>query len=66
MYNKNKLIGVIYERGLTGAKIAKEIGTSQRTFYRKLESGKWSRKDIDSISTVVQLDADAIKNIFFA
>lgn len=37
--NVPRLKGIIAERGLTQAKVAKHIGISERTFYTKMKKG---------------------------
>lgn len=35
---KNKLAAIIVENGLTQKKVAKELGMSEKTFYRKMKN----------------------------
>lgn len=52
MVNTAKLRGLIAERNMTQAQIAKELGIAGDTFYRKMKTGKF---DTDEAYRLIQI-----------
>lgn len=64
MLDRNKLRGKIVENGLTSAQVAKEIGLSESTFSRKLNSGDFGIEDAAKMIELLNIQNPA--EIFFA
>lgn len=66
MVNTNKLKGKIIEKGKTQSEVAKAIGISKATYYRKMkEGGNFSIEEVNKMTEVIPLsDSEAI-SIFF-
>ena len=52
------------ERGLTGKQVAMKMGISDKTFYRKLNSGEFGTKEMNQLVDILKIE-DPVK-IFFA
>lgn len=68
MINVNKLKGKIVEKGMTTAELAKSIGISTASLYRKID-GSGSTMNISeayNIGHTLDLTADEMNDIFFA
>lgn len=64
MVNTNKLRGIIAERGLSQSKVAKTLGVTPKTFYLKMQIGRF---DSDEISEMIDLlNIENPMEIFFA
>lgn len=67
MFNSNLLRAKLIEKGVSVIEICKHINVCEATYYRKVaRNGDFSRREIQTISDVLNL-TDAEKNeIFFA
>ena len=64
--NINRLRGKIAENGYSIPDFSQKIGIKKATFYRKLKrQTEFTRSEIESISIVLNLSAEQIKEIFF-
>lgn len=63
MINTNALRGVIVSRGLTGEKVARELGMTPKTFYTKMKNGVFGSDEMDKMIDL--LDIDNPTEIFF-
>jgi hypothetical protein len=68
MINTNKLKGKIVENGLSVADVAKSIGISVASLYRKIdgEGDTMFVKDAYAIGQLLQLTDEEMNSIFFA
>lgn len=67
MFNKNKLKAKMLSVNKDSDEIARALGISPVTFYRKMNNdGSFYRNEILIMSTVLGLTDDEIKEIFFA
>ena len=67
MVNVAKLKGKIVERDITQEELAKNIGITKSTFYRKMkQNGNFSIKEVNLIVSSLNLTKDEAINIFFA
>lgn len=67
MVNVSKLKGKIVERDITQEELAKNIGITKSTFYRKMkQNGNFSIKEVNLIVSSLNLTKDEAINIFFA
>ena len=67
MVNVAKLKGKIVERDITQEELAKNIGITISTFYRKMkQNGNFSIKEVNLIVSSLNLTKDEAINIFFA
>ena len=60
----DELRGAIAKRGLSQAKIARAIGITENTFYRKMKKGVFGSDEIEIMIDLLQIDDPA--SIFFA
>lgn len=60
----NKLRGIIAEKGLSQADVAKEIGITPKTFYEKMKNGVFGSDEIEIMIDL--LDIEDPVSIFFA
>ena len=66
MVNVAKLKGKIVERDITQEELAKNIGITKSTFYRKMkQNGNFSIKEVNLIVSSLNLTKDEAINIFF-
>ena len=62
----SKLVGKIYEKGFSQAKIAKELGIVPRTFYAKARKGVFESDEIEKICQLLEIvELTEMKSIFF-
>lgn len=64
LIDTDRLRGIIAERNLSQRKVAKLLGMSEVTFYRKMRTGVFDSNEIDALITLLK-----IKNpmsVFFA
>ena len=66
MVNTNKLRGIIAEKGLSQAKIAKILGVTPKTFYSKMSKRVFDSDEIEVIISTLQIPKEACMDIFFA
>lgn len=67
MFDKNKFKGAVASEGLTLADIARALGISPATLYRKAEGiSDFSRNEMEIIRLRLNLTFDEIEDIFFA
>lgn len=67
MVNVSKLKGKIVECDITQEELAKNIGITKSTFYRKMkQNGNFSIKEVNLIVSSLNLTKDEAINIFFA
>lgn len=63
MIDTSSLVGIIYSRGLSQAKVANILGITPKTFYDKMKKGVFDSDEIE-----IMIDLLKIKNpidIFF-
>lgn len=61
---RNKLAGIIVEKGYTQKDIAEKIGITPKTFYLKMKKGVWNTDEIQKM--VVLLDIKDAADIFLS
>lgn len=64
MYQANKVKAAIVESGKSGRELAKDMGMSERQFYRKLNSGKWYPQEIQALSANAGWDEEKTLSLF--
>lgn len=64
MVDNIKIRALMVERGLTGKQVAMKMGISDKTFYRKLNSGEFGTKEMNQLVDILKIE-DPVK-IFFA
>ena len=57
--NVPRLKGIIAERGLTQAKVAKHIGISDRTFYLKMKKGVFGTDEVQKMVDLLKIQDPA-------
>ncbi len=62
----SKLKGAIVANDTTQKEVAKEIGISNSTFYRKMKKGNFTVEEAKKIVDAVPLTKDEAISIFFA
>lgn len=61
---RNKLAGIIIEKGYTQKDIAAKIGITPKTFYLKMKKGVWNTDEIQKM--IVLLDIKDAADIFLS
>nr|DAH66688.1 MAG TPA: putative transcriptional regulator [Bacteriophage sp.] len=61
---RNKLAGIIVEKGYTQKDIAAKIGITPKTFYLKMKKGVWNTDEIQKM--IVLLDIKDAADIFLS
>lgn len=64
MIDTNKLRGCIAERGFSQREVAREIGITENTFYRKIKEKRFDSDEIEAM--ILLLDIKNPVEIFFA
>ena len=64
MVKTDELRGIIAQRGLSQAKVAKMIGVTPKTFYEKMKNGVFGSDEIEIMITTLQINNPI--EIFFA
>lgn len=64
MVKTDELRGIIAQRGLSQAKVAKMIGVTPKTFYEKMKNGVFGSDEIEIMITTLQISNPI--EIFFA
>jgi len=64
LINTNALKGIIAERQTTGAKVAKELGITPKTFYEKMKKGVFGSDEIDAMIQLLNIEDPM--SVFFA
>lgn len=64
MIDTNALKGIIVSKGMTQQDVAKQIGISPKTFYKKMQIGVFGSDEIDSMIDILSIDNPI--DIFFA
>lgn len=64
MIDTKKLVGIIYERGLSQRKVAKTIGMTEKTFYSKMKKGVFDSDEIQQMIDMLGIENPV--EIFFA
>ena len=64
MIDTNSLIGVIYSRGLSQAKVARSLGITPKTFYEKMKIGVFTSTEIEAMIKLLRIENPM--KIFFA
>lgn len=64
MIKTDELIGIIYARGLSQRKLAKAIGMTETTFYRKMKKGVFNSNEIQTMVEILKIKEPI--SIFFA
>ncbi len=63
MIDTNGLVGIIYSRGLSQAKVANKLGITPKTFYGKMKKGVFDSDEIEIMIDLLHIE-DPV-NIFF-
>lgn len=65
MFDRKKLQAQMVLKGINGSDLAKKIGISESTLYRKMgNNGDFSRKEIAKIISILEIENP--EDIFFA
>ena len=64
MVNTSRLKGIIAERNRSMRSVAREIGLSKTSFYKKMKTGQFSLREAEIISRSLQIEHPEL--IFFA
>lgn len=56
MINRQKLRGLITERGKTQKEVAKKLGISEKTFYSKMKKGVFGSDEIDAMIEYLNIE----------
>lgn len=64
MVDCRKLKAKIVEKGLTSKEVAHRMGISDKTLYRKLESGIFTSIEMNKLVDILQIEDP--QNVFFA
>ena len=63
MVNTAKIKGLIIEKGMTQAQVAKILDISEDTFYRKMRAGKFTTDEAYNLSQLLDIENPA--EVFF-
>ena len=66
MVNTGALRGVIAERGLSQADVAKRLGMTPKTFYTKMSKRVFDSDEIESMINLLEIPSENFVRIFFA
>lgn len=58
-----KLKGIIAEKGLSQRKVARALGVSENTFYRKMHAGVFNSNEMNALIKLLNIDNPG--DIFF-
>ena len=64
MVNTDKLRGLMAEKRITGEQMADKIGIARKTFYNKMQTGKFGLDEAEVIIQTLHIENPA--DIFFA
>lgn len=64
MVDTKKLVGIIYERGMSQRKVAQNIGMTEKTFYSKMKKGVFDSDEIEQMIDMLKIENPV--EIFFA
>lgn len=64
MIKTDELIGIIAKRKMSQRKVAKSIGITERTFYRKIRKGVFGSDEIEKMIELLNIEEPM--KIFFA
>lgn len=56
MVNTNRLRGFLAERGVTQKELAKELGISENTLCKRLQTGVFKTDEIDQIRKILHIE----------
>lgn len=59
MVDVAKLRGVIAERGMTGRQVARRLGVSEKTFYRKMQIGVFGTDEAMALTDILDISNPA-------
>ena len=54
--NRNKLAAIIVERGFTQKQVAKTLGMTPRTFYRKMKTGVFGTDEVHKMIDILKIE----------
>lgn len=66
MFNKALLNAEFAAHNTTGRKVSQQIGMNERTFYTKMNTGKWSVSEARAIIKTVGIDPMRGAEIFLS
>lgn len=66
MVNTGALRGVIAERGLSQADVAKRLGMTPKTFYTKMSKRVFDSDEIEAMINLLEIPSENFVRIFFA
>ena len=55
MINTRKLVGIIYEKGLSQRKVAKRMGMAEKTFYGKMKRGVFDSDEMEQMIRILDI-----------
>ena len=64
MINVNKIKGRMAEKGISGQEMAKIIGITPKTFYKKMKNGVFDSAEMETMADTLEFE-DPI-SVFFA
>lgn len=64
MFNKREFEAQLVRKGIKKKELAEMLGMSYTNLYRKIESGKFTREEINRIIDILEIDDP--RPIFFA
>lgn len=64
MFNKREFEAQLVRKGIKKKELAEMLGMSYTNLYRKIESGKFTREEINRIIEILEIDDP--RPIFFA
>ena len=66
MVNTDALRGIIAERNLSQAEVAKHLGMTPKTFYSKMNKKVFDSDEIETMIRLLSIPLDRCAHIFFA
>lgn len=67
MFNRNKFRAKMVEMGISSEELARILGINRATLYRKTVGiSEFTRDEIQTLSQVLHLTMQEVKDIFFA
>lgn len=65
MFNAKKFKAAMVERDYTQKSLARALGVTEKTIFRKMQSGDWRLFEMCKIIALFNLDAALVDSIFF-
>lgn len=61
----NKLRAKMVEANFSASEVSKALGMNRATFYRKMKSGAFSLKEVETMQNMLNLNTAELIEIFF-